>query len=588
MFRCKLAFSMLMIGLFVGLGSTQPQKGKEKEKDKEPAFVEPDTYLDDLKVVKQNGLKGDGPDILEYFRKKTLTQPDPKEIAALVRQLGDEDFPVREKAFKGLANLGAAAFTGLKDWETANPLPKNPMDNDPSLETRKRVAELKLRIDTKAEPTLQAAAARVLAKLKTEGTADGLMAFLPFASDPTVVDEICKTLGAVAVRNGKVEPILLKSLQDPIAVKRGAAGEALARAGVKEQYPNVKKLFADKDLSVRLRVCMAMMTSQDPALVPVMIDLLAELTPNQLWPIEEALIRLAGEKAPNVGLGNDAASRKACRDAWSKWYDANAKTIDLAKLSEASVYLGYTLVVQHNNRIGAGGGNNAEILELDKDKNVRWKFTIPGGQNAAVDAQVIPGNRVLVAEFQFAKVTERDLKGEVKWEYNCGGNPFTVQRLPNGNTFIGMQGRLIEIDRNKNEVWSYQRPNFDIFRARKLPNGEVAFATNTQFFRMDPKTQKINSSFNITPLQLVFGAMDVLPNGNVLLGHWQQNRVNEYDKTGAQVNNVQFAWANSVVRLPNGNNLVSSYNQRRVAEFKGNQSVWEYQAEGIVFVSRRR
>ncbi len=578
MFRCKLAFSILLIGLCVGLGSTQPQKGKAKEK-KEPAPAEYDTYQDDLKIVRQNGLKGDGPDILDYFRKKTLKQPDPKEIAALVKQLGDEDFPTREKAFAVLATMGTSALAGLKEGE-----------NDASLEVRKRVADLKLRIDTKAEPTLQAAAARVLAKLKTEGTADGLMAFLPFASDPMVVDEICKTLGAVAVTNGKVEPVLLKSLADPIAVKRGAAGEALARAAVKEEFVNVKKLFADKDLSVRLRVCTAMMTAQDPDLVPVMIDLLAELTPNQLWPIEEALIRLAGEKAPSVGLGSDAASRKTCRDAWNKWYQTNAKTIDMTKLTEGTAYLGYTLIVQHNNRIGVGGGNQGEILELDKEKNVRWKIQIPVGY--PVDAQVLGANRVLVAEYQGGRVTERDLKGDVKWEYNCGGNPYAVQRLPNGNTFIAMQGRLVEIDRNKNEVWSYQRPNNDIMRAKKLPTGEVAFVTNlgvqATYYRMEPKTQKINKQFQVTAVQMLFGSMDVLPNGHVLIAHYQQQTVKEYDENGGQVSTMQFNWPNSVVRLPNGNNLVSSYNQRRIAEFKGNQSVWEYQADGIVFVTRRR
>jgi HEAT repeat protein len=576
MLRCKLALSMVLIGLFVGLGSTQPQKDKVKPK-KDPVPVEFDSYAEDLKVVRQSGLKGDGPDILEYFRKRTLKQPDPKEIAALVKQMGDEDFPTREKAFAALATMGPSALAGLKEGE-----------NDPTLEVRKRVAELKQRIDTKAEPTLQTAAARVLAKLKTEGTADGLMAFLPFASDPMVIDEICKTLGAVAVKDGKVEPVILKSLADPIAVKRGAAGEALARAGVKDEYPNVKKLFADKDMSVRLRVCMAMIPAKDPELVPVMIDLLGELTPSQLWPVEEALIRLAGEKSPNVSLGSDADSRRACRDAWSKWYETNAKTLDMAKLTAENPYLGYTLIVQFNN-LGGAGANMSEIYELDKDKKVRWKFSVAGGQNAVADAQVLNSNRVLIAEFQFNRVTERDLKGVVQWEYNCGGNPFTVQRLPNGNTFIGMQGRLVEIDRNKNEVWAYQRPNFDIFRARKLPNGEVAFATNTTFHRMDPKTQKINSQFNIQPLQLVFGAMDILPNGNVLLAHWQQQRVNEYDKDGAMVGNgIQFQLPNSVVRVPNGNNLVSSYNSRRIVEFNGNQSVWEYTANGIVFVSRRR
>ena len=73
----------------------------------------------------------------------------------------------------------------------------------------------------------------------------------------------------------------------------------------------MKKLLKDGDVSVRFRVCMAMMTLQDKDIVPIMIDLLAELSPNQLWPIEEALLRLAGDKGPNVALGNDAIARKA-------------------------------------------------------------------------------------------------------------------------------------------------------------------------------------------------------------------------------------------------------------------------------------
>lgn len=578
MFRSKLALSIVALGLTVGLGVGQPQKGQPK---KEPVAAEDDGFQDDLKVLRQNGLKGDGPDILEYFRKRTLKQPDPKHITALVKQLGDEDFPLREKAFAELATMGVAALAGLKQGE-----------NDPSLEIRKRVGDLKRRIDTKAEPTLQSAAARVLAKQKPAGTADGLMAFLPFASEAMVVDEICKTLGAVAVKDGKIEPVILKSLEDPIAVKRGAAGEALARAGVKEEFPAVKKLYADKDPTVRLRVSLAMMTTQDRDVVPVMIDLLAELTPNQLWPIEEALIRLAGEKAPNVGLGSDPGSRKACRDAWAKWYDANATSLDMAKLNQENAYLGYTLIVQHNNRIGPGGAvNQGEIFELDKDKKVRWKFQM--AQGYPVDAQMLNSSRVLVAEYHGGRVTERDLRGEVKWEYACGNNPFVVQRLPNGNTFVAMQSRLVEIDRNKNEVWSYQHPQNNIMRAKKLPTGEVAFVTNlgvqATYIRMDPKNQnKINKQFPVTAVQILFGAMDVLPNGHVLLAHYQQQCFKEYDENGGQVSNTQFNWPSSIVRLPNGGNLIASYNQRRIVEYRGGQAVWEYQSDGLVFVARRR
>jgi outer membrane protein assembly factor BamB len=571
--------------LLAGVGVSQdgqPKKEKGKEKDAKTIdqFLEPDTFKDDLKVVRERGLKGDGPDIIAYFRERTLKQPDPKEISGLVRQLGDEDFPTREAAYTKLAGLGAAALTGLKEGE-----------NDPSLEIRKRVADLKARIDTKAEPTLQVAAARVLAKLKTDGTADVLMQFLPFVNDTMVIDEICRTLGAVAVRDGRVDPMLVKALDDKLPVKRGAAGEALVRANVKEEMSHVKKLLKDSDINVRFRICMAMLTSQDREILPVMVDLMADLNPNQLWPIEEALVRLAGEKAPNVSLGNDVASRKACRDVWAKWLAENEKNVDMTRLTRDNLYLGYTLIVQYNNRIGAGMRVNVgEVYELDTKKNIRWKFEVT---TYPVDAQVVGGNRVVVAEYNGNRVTERDTKGEIKWEYNCGGNPFQVQRLPNGNTFIAMQSRLIEVDRNKKEVWSMQRNQGDIIRARKLPNGDVCFITNQgvngTYTRMEPKTQKVIKSFNVTGVQVLFGSMEVLPNGHIIVPHYQQQRVIEYNQDGGQVATFNINWPNSVVRLPNGNTLVASQNSRQIVEFDTNRNqVATHTCDGMVFVARRR
>lgn len=578
--------AVFTFGIFVAWGLTQQpaEKAPPAPPVKEKAPAEPDTLKDDQRICRESGLKGEGPDLIVYFRNKTLKQPDPKAISLLVKQLGDDDFQTREKAFTELVGMGASALTGIKEGES-----------NPDLEVQKRIADLKKRIDTKAEPMLQAAAARVIAKLKPEGAAETLLMFLPFASDPNVVDEICKTLGAVAVRNGKVEPSVLTALEDKIAIKRAAAGEALARA--KEELPRAKALLKDQDISVRFRVCMAMVALEDKEIVPVMIELLDKLSPAQLWPIEEALLRLAGDKAPNVGLGTDDATKKACRDAWTKWYAANEKTIDMTKLSAGNVYLGYTLIVQYNNRIGGVGVNQVgEVFELDKEKNVRWKFTVPGGQNTVVDAQVVGSGRVLVAEYQNARVTERDVvKGEVKWDYNCGANPFTAQRLPNGNTFIAMQGRMIEVDRNKNEVWSYQRPNSDIVRAKKLPGGEVVFIANlggnATCFRIDPRAQnKVVQQFQMAQVAMLFGSIDVLPNGNVVVAHYNNHRVIEYDKNGGQVGNaITLNWVNSVTRLPNGNNLVTSYTQRMVKEFNPQaQQVWEHQTDGIVFVARRR
>ena len=158
-----------------------------------------------------------------------------------------------------------------------------------------------------------------------------------------------------------------------------------------------------------------------------------------------------------------------------------------------------------------------------------------------------------------------------------------------------MQGRLVEVDRNKNEVWSYQRPQQDMVRAKRLPSGEVAFITNqgvgATFTRMDPKTQKVNKSFTIGQVSMLFGNWEVLPNGHILVPHYNQASVIEYDDNGKQVGNpfVGQQWPNSAARLSNGNTLIASQNIRKVFEYDINRNqVWNYDTVGNVFVARKR
>src|SRR5437868_3828198 len=103
--RSKLLAALVMLGLLIGWTAHGPAKDK---KDPPPVKLpEPDTLKDDLRVVNENGFKGDGPDLVEYFHKKTLKQPELKEISALIKLLGDDDFSAREDAFKSLVGMGA-------------------------------------------------------------------------------------------------------------------------------------------------------------------------------------------------------------------------------------------------------------------------------------------------------------------------------------------------------------------------------------------------------------------------------------------------------------------------------------------------
>lgn len=542
--------------------------------------IEPDTTAEDQRVLRELGLPTDGPSLLEYFRQRTFKEADTKLVARLVKRLGDDDFHAREQAFKDLQALGHGALTGLKEAE-----------HSADVEIRQRVRELRQQLEAKADAPVQAAVARLVAKAKPAGAAPVLLNYLPFAADQVVVDEICQALGAVAMVSGKAEPVIIGALGDKRAVKRAAAAEALIRAKSGEHLSVVRKMLRDPEPSVRLRVALSLLPLKEKEIVPALVNVLEHLPPDQLWRAEEVLVRLAGEKAPAISLGATQAGRKACHDAWKEWFDNNKDRIDLTGLDSKQTLLGYTLVVQQlfGVNVKRGGG---QVLELDGAKNELWKIEIP---SYPVDAQVVGQDRVLVAEYQGARVTERDFKGNVLWEIPVGGNPLGVQRLPNGNTFVIMQQRVVEFDRNKKEVLSVSRPQADIYRARKLRSGEILMITNAGnrgvLILLDSKTQKELKSFVVGPLGNLFGGIDVLPNGHVLVPLFQENRVVEFDMEGRQVavlTGVQLP--TGAQRLPNGNTLVSSLNTRRIVELDPNgRVVWNYNPiNGQVFNVRRR
>src|SRR5205085_1960227 len=86
--------------------------------------------------------------------------------------------------------------------------------------------------------------------------------------------------------------------------------------------------------------------------------------------------------------------------------------------------------------------------------------------------------RVLVAENSAMRVTERDSRGDIKWDFRVPNNPICCQRLPNGNTFIASYNMVMEVRPDKTEVYRYTPgPQFYIFSAHKARNGNVLAAS---------------------------------------------------------------------------------------------------------------
>jgi hypothetical protein len=563
--------TLLGFGLLALVPATVAQD--KKNADDKP----PDTSAEDIRVLKDVGVPAEGPALLDYFRKRTFKDADPKKVALLIEQMGHEDFVTREKAYLHLIQIGPSALPAIKEAS----------QNHPEPEGKKRALDLRSRIEAKQEPTVQIAAARMVARLKPAKAAEVILNYLPFA-DLTTMDEFCKALGAVAMSEGKTEPTVVEALKDKLTVKRAAAAEALLRANIANQKEAARALLKDPEPAVRLRTALALIPYRDRELVPVLVDVLQHLPPEQLWRAQEVLENLAGDDAPVVSLGDSEAGRKACHQAWAAWLKKNEK-VDLAKLTEPTPMLGLTVIAYFNNRGLGGRQQMTQIMEIDRDKKVKWKFD---SLLNCVDAQVVGDDRILVAEYNYAKITERNSKGAVQWEHNVGVNPIGVQRLANGNTFVVSQHLLLEFDKDKKQVYSYLRNTRDIYRAKKLKNGEVVLITiNGLLVRLDAKNgNKELASFNVGRPNILFGGFDVMPNGNLLVPDTNQNRVAELTPDGKEVRKWTVQQPSAVVRLPNGNILVSSYNSQRVSELdRGGREVWAHAInDGMPFSARKR
>jgi hypothetical protein len=221
------------------------------------------------------------------------------------------------------------------------------------------------------------------------------------------------------------------------------------------------------------------------------------------------------------------------------------------------------------------------VADLDEKKRERFRID---GLDFPLDAQYLPGDRVLVAEYQGGRVTERNSKGEVLWEKKVA-NPLAAQRLPNGNTFIASPSELVEVDRSGKEVWSQPPPNGGrIMKATRLRNGDTAIITLlgvARFTQIDIDGKEVRG-FGVEQ-RTSGGRIDVLPNGNVLLTERDTNRVLEVDAKGQTVWQAAIDQPVAAVRLPNGNTLVTTYNQMRAVEVdRKGKEVWEYKGESRV------
>ena len=118
--------------------------------------------------------KTDGPALLEFFRKRILSETDRARLQGTVQRLGDVSFRVREQASADLLRAGESAQSFLEQAV-----------HDPDLEVARRATRCleHLQGQHPAAFAQTMAAVRLLAVRRPQGTIEVLLDYLPFVNE---------------------------------------------------------------------------------------------------------------------------------------------------------------------------------------------------------------------------------------------------------------------------------------------------------------------------------------------------------------------------------------------------------------------
>ncbi len=252
----------------------------------------------------------------------------------------------------------------------------------------------------------------------------------------------------------------------------------------------------------------------------------------------------------------------------------------MTRLDNEEPLLGLTLVSEYD-----GHAQGGRVYELGKDGKERWAVT---GLNGPNDVQPLPSGRVLIAERNANRTTERDRKGNILWEQKDQQSPIACWRLPGGNTLIATFGELYEVTPDFKKVHTLPGSYRHVIRLR---NGHILYVTSDgHVTEMDATWKQLRTA---QPEKYAGGAgywasVELLPNGRLLVALGGQSRVVEMDWTGKVLWEITQPNCVFASRLPNGNTLVSCFENRLLVEVdRTGREVNKTTLQGRPFTVRR-
>jgi acetyl esterase/lipase len=223
-------------------------------------------------------------------------------------------------------------------------------------------------------------------------------------------------------------------------------------------------------------------------------------------------------------------------------------------------------------------GPNGEIAEIEWP-SARVLWTAPNDRGH--DVQALPNGHVLFTINPKKRVVELDENHKEVWSYSEGlEHPIAAQRLPDGNTLIhdARLGKTIEVNAKGQVVWKYESADLANMRSRNAHRTQAG--TTLIAVEAEGKLIEVDKAGTIVwqwqapngkNRRLYMGRR--LANGNTVMSLSDPGELVEVNREGQIVRSiggtnpaVQMGWTSGFTLLADGGMLINDYTGRRIIE----------------------
>ena len=511
----------------------------------------------DRVLLLKSGIAPDAEGLLKYFATLKVTPELLKSIEQAVRDLGDGEYKVRERASAKLSQLGPLANDALEKAAAGD-----------DAEIRARAKEL---IDKSGQASPLSAALRLACRVKPPGGAGAILGAVPACHQETMLALMQEALLACATPADL--PVLRASMKNPDPTVRRLSVRVLAELEGPKAADDLAATLADTSEPVALEAAKALAGLLDRRCLAPLGRLMASADVDVRAQAGGLVEALAGKGFGFVAYESDDARKKPLADAQA-WIAGDGKTAELHAPDVVLVSrLGRTLLCLPN--------NPDNVIEFDAAGGQVFKLKLPG----AWGCQGLPnGHRLITTTTDRGAVIEYDADGKEVWKKDGLDRPQSVQRLADGNTLIAcLDGKVLEFTPSGKIAWQFlcKNPATD---AKRLANGRtmIVVQAESRVFEVDRAGKEV---WKLDDLKAARWAQR-LPNGNTLVAVTGTGGIVEMTPEGKK------AWSSDgwsspkcAQRLPNGRTLVTD--QSGVWEVdKRNQRTWQNPIGYVAVVCR--